>query len=284
MINDENIYEFSHAERVVIIGDVHGDIKRFKRILLEAQIINNDLEWIATPQNTIVVQVGDQVDSANRSPEIPAWEILSDINMLYFTNSLDNIARIKGGKVISLIGNHELMNVIGNFSYVSLNSNFADRHKYFMPKGTLSPILCKRPIVLKIGELFFCHAGIKRQHLQILQKHGKHVSYLNELWRTFMQTNQVNLEDKEIFDNIILDISNGILWTRNLDNDKDIDYVLEHLGCSYMFIGHTPVESINIVKGKIFYTDSGLSRAFGTTAYQYIDIQDYSIAVKQIID
>ena len=29
--------------RLVIIGDIHGDIKRFKNILLDAKIINNNI-------------------------------------------------------------------------------------------------------------------------------------------------------------------------------------------------------------------------------------------------
>jgi len=107
MLHNSLVYEYPHSQRVVIIGDVHGDLKRFKNILKHANIINDDLEWIASPPETIVVQLGDQVDSLNRHPDIQNWEVLEDWNMLHFTNSLHNIAKEKGGKVISLIGNHE---------------------------------------------------------------------------------------------------------------------------------------------------------------------------------
>ena len=92
MIFDKIAYEYTEPRRIVVIGDIHGDIKRFKNILIDAELINNDLEWVAQPPETIVVQVGDQIDSANRNPDIPDWEVLDDVNMLYFTNSLDNIA------------------------------------------------------------------------------------------------------------------------------------------------------------------------------------------------
>ena len=39
--------------------------------------------------------------------------------MIYFTEQLNMIARSKGGYCISLIGNHELMNIDRDFRYVS---------------------------------------------------------------------------------------------------------------------------------------------------------------------
>lgn len=291
MIFDRIAYEHSEPRRIIVIGDIHGDIKRFKNILVDAELINNDLEWVATPPETIVVQVGDQIDSANRNPDIPEWEVLDDVNMLYFTNSLDNIAREKGGRVISLIGNHELMNTIGNFSYVSKQSLFADRHKFFMPTGTISPILAKRPIVLKIGPLFFCHAGVKKMHLDILDKHGKQISYLNELWSRFMRTGKlirddgvVDNGDIEIFNSVVLDGENGILWTRSIDTEEDAKYVLDKLGCKYVFVGHSPTEGIKFFNNRLWFTDNGISRAFATSEYQYIDILDYHIRVRKIFD
>ena len=44
MLKNELIYEYPSAKRVIIIGDVHGDLKRFKNILKDANIINDDLE------------------------------------------------------------------------------------------------------------------------------------------------------------------------------------------------------------------------------------------------
>jgi hypothetical protein len=276
-------YEYPHASRLVIIGDMHGDIKRFKKILEDAKIINDDLEWIAEPPDTVVVQLGDQIDSLNRMPNAGEWEILEDFNMLYFTNSLHNIASMKGGKVISLIGNHELMNVIGNFSYVSPKSNIPGRQEYFKPQGTLSGILGKRPLVLKIGELFFCHACVKKHHVELLATCNKDISYINQLWSEFMLNGKINIKDKDIFDKIILDMD-GILWTRVFDSSDDLDYVLKELNCQYIFVGHSSVENIQLVNNKIWLTDTGISRAFGGNSFQYIDINNYNISVKKMTD
>lgn len=283
MINEDIIFEYEHNNRIVIIGDIHGDIRRFKDILIDAKVINKNIEWIAEPKDTIVIQMGDQVDSINRDPSLENWEVLPDIEMIYFTNLLNKIAMSKGGRVISLIGNHELMNIIGNYSYVSQNSlnNNYKRQELFKPGGTLSAILGQRPIIVKIGQLLFCHAGLTMEHLNILSKYNKDVSYINTIWKNFIKSNAVILEDKEIFDKIILD-NDGILWTRDLDEDGDLIKLLEKMGCIYMFVGHTVVESVKLINKRIWYTDTGISRAFGNNSYQYIDIFENQLNIKNV--
>jgi hypothetical protein len=288
MINDDIIYEYEcchEKNRIVIIGDIHGDIRRFKDILIDAKVINKNIEWIAEPKNTIVVQMGDQVDSINRDPSLEEWEVLPDVEMIYFTNLLHKIALSKGGRVISLIGNHELMNSIGNYSYVSsksLNEDVRKRHDLFKPSGGLSAILSQRPIVAKIGKLLFCHAGLTMEHLSLLTKHGKDISYINSIWKNFIKNGAVLLEDKEIFDTIILG-NDGILWTRDLNNTGDVAKMLDSIGCHYMFVGHTVVDRVKILNERIWYTDTGISRAFGNTSFQYIDIFENQVSIRDVI-
>ena len=86
MINEDIIYEYvceHDNNRLVVVGDIHGDIRRFKDILIDAKVINNNIEWIAEPKNTIVIQMGDQVDSINRDPALDDWEVLPDVEMIY---------------------------------------------------------------------------------------------------------------------------------------------------------------------------------------------------------
>jgi len=288
MINEDIIYEYvceHDNNRLVVVGDIHGDIRRFKDILIDAKVINNNIEWIAEPKNTIVIQMGDQVDSINRDPALADWEVLPDVEMIYFTDLLNKIARSKGGRVISLIGNHELMNTIGNYSYVSsnsLNGGIRKRHDLFRPDGELSAILSQRPIVVKIGCLLFCHAGLTLGHLDVLTKYNKDISYLNSIWKNFIKNNAILVEDKEIFETIIL-ANEGILWTRDLNEPDDIVKLLERLGCIYMFVGHTVVDRIKLINNRIWYTDTGISRAFGNTSYQYIDISNNQINIREVL-
>ena len=284
MISGDIIFEYEYSNRIVIIGDIHGDIRRFKDILIDAKIINKNIEWIAEPKNTIVVQMGDQVDSINRDASLEEWVVLPDVEMIYFTDLLNKIALSKGGRVISLIGNHELMNIIGNFSYVSNNSlnNNYKRQELFKPGGTLSAILSQRPLVVKIGKLLFCHAGLTLEHLNILSKYNKDISYINTIWKNFIKNNAIKIEDKEIFENIILDMD-GMLWTRDLNNGEDLIKLKEQLGCIYMFVGHTVVERVKLINDFIWYTDTGISRSFGNTSYQYIDIFNNQLNIKNVL-
>jgi hypothetical protein len=280
-MNEDIIYEYETNSRMVVIGDIHGDIRRFKDILIDAKIINANIEWVAEPPNTIVVQMGDQVDSINRDSALEDWEVLPDVEMIYFTNLLNKMALSKGGRVISLIGNHELMNIIGNYSYVSPKSLGNNRSELFKPGGSLSAILSQRPIVVKIGGFLFCHAGLTLDHLNILKKHNKDVSYINTIWKNFVKTNAILLEDKEIFENIILG-NDGILWTRDLNDAEGVMKMLDSIDCLYMFVGHTVVEHVKLINHRIWYVDTGISRSFGNNAFQYIDIVNNNLSIKNV--
>jgi len=282
MISDF-ICELPIQKRIIIIGDVHGDIKRFKNILIDAKVINNNFEWIAEPPKTVILQLGDQVDSKNRMPNIDNWEVLKDYEMIYFTDKLNLIARAKGGYCISLIGNHELMNVIGDFTYVSQNSSSDERTNLFKAKGSLALTLAKRPIVCKIGDLLFCHAKFDIEHLNLLKKHNKPLFYINDLWKNYLETATIDVSDKEIFDTIILG-SSGILWNRSENNREQTSNLFKELGITYMFLGHTCYERIILKDDQIWYCDTGLSRSFGRNNYQYLDIIGNNINIKTIKD
>jgi hypothetical protein len=283
-MNDNIISEYPIPDRLVIIGDIHGDIKRLKNILIDAKIINNNIEWIAEPQNTIVIQMGDQIDSLNRVDDND-WEIIEDIEVLKFTDLLDKIAKVKGGKVISIIGNHEFMNILGNYTYVSkksIENNEKRRNELFKPGGKLSIMLSNRPIIVKIGSFLFCHAGLKLSHMFILQKYDKDIFYLNKLWKIFALTNNIdNKEDNEIFSKIILD-DDGILWTRNLNMGEDLNILLNSLKCNYMFIGHNVVDTVKFINNNLWLTDTGISRSFGNKSYQYLDISNNIVNIKTL--
>jgi len=274
------INDLNYANRMIVIGDVHGDIKRFKEILINSKVINNNFEWIAEPPETIIVQLGDQIDSLNRNTN-ENWEVLNDYEMIYFTEHLNNIARVKGGYCISLIGNHELMNIIGDFSYVSKNSTNDMRKDLFKPQGSLALILAKRPLIIKIKDLLFCHAKLDINHLQILKKYNKDIYYINYIWKNYLENNKINVEDKEILDKIILG-SQGILWNRNINNANETAELFKELKVSYMFLGHTALDHILLYDKQIWYCDTGLSRSFGTDKYQYLDIVNNTINVKTI--
>lgn len=277
MFDIQYIYN-NHYNNIIIIGDIHGDLKRLKNILLNENIITKNLEWIK--ENIIVIQLGDQIDSANRNKFINEWEVIKDIEVLNFTNLLSKLAKTKNSLFISIIGNHELMNFLGDFSYVSNNSLYSEREKNFKKKGIYNNILADRPLIVKINDLVFCHAGISKNHLDICDKYNKDIFHINKIWYNLL-TNNTYRNDLEIINKLILD-NDGILWTRETQSKDDLDYILNRLNCNYMFVGHNTVQNITL-HNNIWYTDNGISRAYGKEQYQYIVIDNnHNINIKSI--
>ena len=88
------------VEKIVAVGDVHGDYENFVKILKGTELIDKELHW--TGGKTHLVQTGDILD---RGPD--AKKVL-DLLM-----RLEKEAEEAGGKVHALIGNHEEMNIYG---------------------------------------------------------------------------------------------------------------------------------------------------------------------------
>src|SRR5881296_3696391 len=102
-------------QRIIAIGDIHGDLDAFLGILQRAHLVDPSRRWAGG--NSILVQTGDFLD---RGPKARA---VMDLLM-----SLQKDAPRQGGRVMVLMGNHEAMNIYGDLRYVTNNdySSFAD--------------------------------------------------------------------------------------------------------------------------------------------------------------
>ncbi|MCI0517919.1 MAG: metallophosphoesterase, partial [Woeseiaceae bacterium] len=94
------------AERVVAIGDVHGAYDGMLRTLQSAGVIDDEQSWVAG--NTHLVITGDVVDRGADSRKV------MDLIM-----KLEQQAPQSGGAVHLLLGNHEVMNLVGDLRYVA---------------------------------------------------------------------------------------------------------------------------------------------------------------------
>ena len=199
MFNIDQPTILENIPRIIIIGDVHGDITRLLNCMINANVFSKDLKWIAEPPNTVVVQMGDQVDSLNRGIS-PEWEELADFEVLLLMDKLDNIAKIEGGRVLSLIGNHEIMNTLGQFNYVSPKSlsilSEQDRFLQFQPGNRFANILAKRNIILKINGFLFCHAALMPNNLRMFDNN---IHKINEITRKILRKEPINHEENKLF-------------------------------------------------------------------------------------
>jgi len=94
------------VERIVAVGDVHGDYEQLVAVLKSAGLINEQGNW--TGGKTHLVQNGDVLDRGPDSRR--AMDLLM---------RLEQQAAEAGGYVHALIGNHEAMNVYGDLRYTS---------------------------------------------------------------------------------------------------------------------------------------------------------------------
>ena len=54
-------------ERIIAIGDIHGDWKALISCLKVSKLIDKNLNWCAQPPSTKVIQLGDQLDRGGRN-------------------------------------------------------------------------------------------------------------------------------------------------------------------------------------------------------------------------
>ena len=93
------------VERIIAIGDVHGDYEQFVKLLRTAGLIDDNEDWAGGP--THLVQTGDVPDRG-----------AATLKVMGLLMKLEKQARKAKGYVHALIGNHEAMNMYGDLRYV----------------------------------------------------------------------------------------------------------------------------------------------------------------------
>ncbi|HUL77694.1 MAG TPA: metallophosphoesterase [Vicinamibacteria bacterium] len=94
------------APRVVAVGDVHGAYDNFVSILRFTGILDAQNRWAGGKAH--LVQTGDLMDRGKDTRKV-----------LDLVMGLEGEARKAGGEVHALLGNHEVMNMIGDLRYVN---------------------------------------------------------------------------------------------------------------------------------------------------------------------
>jgi hypothetical protein len=101
--------------RVVAVADVHGAYEEFVALLERVGLTDANRRWAGG--TATFVQTGDVVDRGARTRE--CLDLIMD---------LERQAPLAGGTVVPLLGNHEVMNLIGDLRYVTpqIFQTFAD--------------------------------------------------------------------------------------------------------------------------------------------------------------
>jgi hypothetical protein len=268
------------VKRIIAIGDIHGDLNLAIRSFKLANLIDDNHNWIADPPDTVVVQVGDQIDSCRPIPNVYECrknkypdDKADDMNIIKFFDDMHKTASAVGGAVYSLLGNHELMNAQGIFKYVSYenyyNFKYEDdakniyegpkgRRSVFKPGGSVAnKLACSRPSILIIGSTMFVHAGllpvlVKKMDFMGFDDNVK-LKYLNAIVRKWLLHKLSEKNDDIKSKNLIVDdLKISPFWTRiygNIPENADLNSsecftsvkkILQVYKIGQLVVGHTP--------------------------------------------
>ena len=99
-------WHFEEVDRIVAFSDIHGAYDAMVDTLQSAKVLDASLSW--SGGSTHLVLVGDILD---RGPDSrAAMDLLID---------MEQEAAQAGGRVHVLLGNHEVMNLVGDVRYVA---------------------------------------------------------------------------------------------------------------------------------------------------------------------
>jgi hypothetical protein len=291
-------YRWEGVERIVAIGDIHGDYENYMATLKAAGLVDKKGKWSGGTAH--LVQTGDIPD---RGPDTQ--------KIIEHLEKLEKQAERKGGRVHALIGNHEAMNVYGDLRYVSpgeyeafqtrnsetlrdryfelymqgfqqqdpegfaaLPGNFRDQwnvkhplgwveHRQawdpaWNPEGVYANWVLDKKIAIQINNNLFVHGGLSGFYCQNSLESMTEKAHAH--LRNFDPANAGILEDEF-----------GPLWYRGLSGvepqaePETVDAILGQNDAGHIVVGHTPTSGVIWPRydGKVLMIDTGIARAYG---------------------
>lgn len=167
--------------RLISLGDIHGDATGLRAVLARAGLIDaaTTSKWIGG--DAVLVQTGDMVDRGDESLEV--MRVLA---------SLQRQAYDAGGRVVVLLGNHEIMNLYDDFRFATapetaMFGSLSARRTAFSRRGEFGAWLRRLPAAAVIGRegagpdaaVLFVHGGLEPARLGPSPPEGDPLEELN---------------------------------------------------------------------------------------------------------
>lgn len=235
-------------EKLFVLSDIEGEFAAFRKLLQANKIIDNNYNWIYG--NGHLVFAGDMFDRGNQVTEC-----------LWLVYKLEEEAKAAGGYVHFILGNHEIMNMQGDFEYVEfkykLNAKMMGKTliQVYNEDSELGRWLRTKNIVEKIGDMLFMHGGISRQ----LNNTEITIPEINELARPNYATYKKDYGNAKT--NIVMHPKISPFWYRGYYSkapESIVDSTLQKFNVNRIITGHTVVaDTISVhYGGKVINTDT----------------------------
>jgi hypothetical protein len=219
-------------QSVYVIGDIHGEYEKLVRLLKQEKLVGDDLSW--SGGNSMVWFMGDFVD---RGPD--------GIAVIDLVMRLQQEAAVVGGRVASLLGNHELLLLAAHrFGRRStgLGANFLTRWKRNGGKGKDITRLTRHhlnwlmrlPLMARAGDCLLVHADAS-----FYLRYGRSIDEVNAALNSLMQEG-----DALAWEELIEDFARRGAFHYSDDGQKFVHRFLESFGGRRLVHGHTPISSI----------------------------------------
>lgn len=226
---------YGMPSKMVVISDIEGNFRALKTLLVAASVIDKKYNWIFDDGHLVVL--GDCFDRGDKVTEC-----------LWLIYSLEERAKKKGGYVHFILGNHEIMNMNGDWRYV--HPKYSERNSSNNPFAALYDAnnhlwkwICTKNIIEKIGDILFVHGGISSELLEFRLT----IDDINNIARPFYFKG--SNEFKDAFLNIVFNSVKSPFWFRGYYQDViQIDTILDTLNfydVNTIITGHTPVNTIS---------------------------------------
>jgi Calcineurin-like phosphoesterase len=274
--------EFTSIDRVVAVGDVHGAYDRYVEILRTASLIDDKLKWSGGRSH--LVQIGDVVD---RGPD--------SLKALDLLERLQKEAPRAGGAVHVLLGNHEVMRMLGDLRYTTpgeyqafvtaksaeVVASYIERAKAanepvapppplgsiemrvaFGREGHYGKWLRSLDAVVHINGVVFVHGGISPAVAPMS------CDLINQTVRTSLTTG-LDQTRRDPLAQLPTRVD-GPLWYRGLAEEPDsfapmVDDILAQQKAQAIVVGHTVVPGGRVrprFGGKVVQIDTGMQPAY----------------------
>ena len=184
--------------------------------------------------------------------------------LLWYIIKLEQQAKVAGGRLVYVLGNHDNMVLKGDLRYLadkyrSLQDSLGQPYNaLFCKESIIGKWLASKNAVQKIGNLLFVHGGISYEFVKM----GFTPEIANKIIRDnlFCEKSAYNSDAQFLFG------SNGPLWYRGLVRDDEkynpitsnqLKLILNNLKIKRIVVGHTTFDDIvNHHRGKIISVDS----------------------------